>query len=619
MAWNSKTKIFGLPLVSAGFAAQGVFAFGFAGRGIFVIAQFGYGIFAITQFGFGVISISQFGFGFLVAGQFALGLIFALGQFALGFIATGINAGGYYRISGSGNIPHNFPILIDMVRLEPTPLLIWIGILIAIGLYLHSQRDKFRGKWKVGDIFRSRLRHSDQKIRIRALSDVTDTDKLVDILRSDPALSVKKAALKKISDNSLLVDLALDNNLNELHESIIKQISGEDNLLKIALQSRNATIANSLIKLIEGTTLLYAIIRDARLPSMKIAAALKIAKPDQPILAEIALGEKNAGVLNALLKPIKDRELLSRIASDAVSSEAKIIAINKLKKPSAEALYEVFLTEIKEDVREALIDRIRDDRVLARIISGDFSKNLKRAAIEQVRSKKTLQGLHTTVIDNFTRNIIEKQLGYLKPVYYSLKIEITCPYCSQPVFVNGPMKGTRCLSCLSSISLTSQFWREVRDCDFGVVRYLHNNQVIEKSGSHPKCLQCSETLDTDDIESGSRGSVTCASCGLGNSSFPVPEWFSLSRYADHLFCAEEEGQQQEQRDDIKPVSISCIKCGAPLEITVETPRNATCGYCNTVQYLPDPLWLSLHPVKKKHPWYIRCTYQERKRHRKLKR
>jgi len=45
---------------------------------------------------------------------------------------------------------------------------------------------------------------------------------------------------------------------------------------------------------------------------------------------------------------------------------------------------------------------------------------------------------------------------------------------------------------------------------------------------------------------------------------------------------------------------------------METPRNATCKYCTTVQFLPDPLWLSLHPVKIKQAWYIRSSYKDRK-------
>lgn len=53
------------------------------------------------------------------------------------------------------------------------------------------------------------------------------------------------------------------------------------------------------------------------------------------------------------------------------------------------------------------------------------------------------------------------------------------------------------------------------------------------------------------------------------------------------------------------IVIACLSCGAPLRVGSETPRNAACGYCGTMQYLPDPLWLLLHPAKKRVWWFIR--------------
>jgi hypothetical protein len=137
------------------------------------------------------------------------------------------------------------------------------------------------------------------------------------------------------------------------------------------------------------------------------------------------------------------------------------------------------------------------------------------------------------------------------------------------------------------------------------------NLVLEKTRKTPVCNKCDAPLNTDDIPKGSRKHLKCDSCGALNSTFPVPGWFKWSKNAEQIFCAEEEGVRSPGDEDIKPVAVSCIKCGAPLEITVETPRNASCKYCNTVQYLPDPLWLSLHPVKIKQSWYVRCSFKER--------
>ncbi len=74
---------------------------------------------------------------------------------------------------------------------------------------------------------------------------------------------------------------------------------------------------------------------------------------------------------------------------------------------------------------------------------------------------------------------------------------------------------------------------------------------------------------------------------------------------DSLKAAEKEFQhKQDDLEKIKPIAIKCISCGAVLHIDSETPRNTTCVHCDTMQYLPDGLWLSLHPVKKAKAWYM---------------
>jgi hypothetical protein len=175
---ETKTKIFGMPVFSFGFAAKGFIAVGFTGRGVITIAQFGYGIIAITQFGFGAVSISQFGFGLVAVAQGALGILLAIGQGALGFIAVGLNAKGYYSMAGPG-VWRNVPVVLNQAISNPAPLIVWASIWAVIFLFFWRQRDKFSLKMSVGDLFRSRKKHRDDRIRARAVSQLTDQEELL--------------------------------------------------------------------------------------------------------------------------------------------------------------------------------------------------------------------------------------------------------------------------------------------------------------------------------------------------------------------------------------------------------------------------------------------------------
>jgi len=53
------------------------------------------------------------------------------------------------------------------------------------------------------------------------------------------------------------------------------------------------------------------------------------------------------------------------------------------------------------------------------------------------------------------------------------------------------------------------------------------------------------------------------------------------------------------------VLFSCLGCGAALKVDARTPRLLACQYCEATSYLPDALWLRLHPAQRKRPfWFL---------------
>ena len=53
----------------------------------------------------------------------------------------------------------------------------------------------------------------------------------------------------------------------------------------------------------------------------------------------------------------------------------------------------------------------------------------------------------------------------------------------------------------------------------------------------------------------------------------------------------------------KPVLFSCLQCGAALRID-GTTRAVTCEFCSASNYLPDGVWMLLHPVPKPRPFHM---------------
>ncbi|HOD13699.1 MAG TPA: hypothetical protein PLA65_12975 [Spirochaetota bacterium] len=585
---ETRTKIFGMPVLSVGAFANGFIAIGWMGRGVITIAQFGYGLIAVTQFGFGVVSVSQFGVGIVAIAQGALGLFLAIGQGALGFISAGLSARGYYCISGPG-VWKNVPLVLAQTAANPLPFIIWAAGWALLFMFLWSQRDKLTFKMSLRDLFRSRKKHRDDRIRARAVSALTNQVELLNIVMNDPSEVVKKAALKNITDPDKLVKIA-------------KTVMSED-CAAVAIAALAST----------DTATLASIAGEAALPGARICAITRLSRADRTLLVRLACSEQDQAVLQSLVELIGDAPSLQQILREASSARAKIIALGALAEPDQAFLFDIVRNEKDLTVCEAAAYRITDTAILARIIRGDYHTAVRTAAIEQVEDKELLTKLAGEELPEPLNKAIAHRLGDLLPVYQALTIELTCPYCSQPVFVNGPLKKAHCQSCQRETAVTGPVWAAIRDAGYGVSSFTSPLRlVLEKRGGQPACSACGGHLPTNDLPKGKRATVQCPSCMKEHSSFPVPGWLAWSRNAELVLCAEEEGVRSPAEKEAKPVAISCIKCGAPLEITMETPRNATCKYCTTVQFLPDPLWLSLHPVKIKQAWYIRSSYKDRK-------
>ena len=611
MAWESKTKIFGLPLVSAGGNACGVFAFGFMGTGIFTIAQFGTGIIAITQFGVGIVSISQFGAGFFTVGQFALGLIFGFGQFALGFISVGLKAVGYYSADNSYTITRQFEVVQAEILEDPAALIYWSIFLSIIMIYLFFQRDKIVPDMSFWDIFQSKLKHSNPMIRRKGIKEITDQKKLFDIFNKDRSGIVKKAAIRKINDTEILLKISKGSYSNELKTIAIKKINNEMVLKEIVLLEKNKNITDLIISRINNTEMFVDIAINAGFAYAREKAVKSIS--DQALLKKIALVSESNELSKIIISKINDQIILEEILKSSALTSVKLHALKKINTNDDKFLSEIVLGNINVDICNAAIKIIKDQEIIAEIAISHNIDKIRETAINKLDNKKLLHSLFINDKNEIIRLSAKNRLHKIRPLYYMLKLQIDCPYCSQPIIINGPMLKTKCSSCTSIVKIHGRIWKKVLKAGPGITKVTSmNNLLIDKRIEPPACSNCGQYLETDDVPVNSSKDLKCDSCGNKNLSSPLPLWFKWARYGEHIFCAEKEGEEYKRDRKIKPVAISCIKCGAPLTITVDTPRNATCAYCNTVQYLPDPLWLSLHPVKIKQAWYIRFNYRASK-------
>ncbi len=204
-------------------------------------------------------------------------------------------------------------------------------------------------------------------------------------------------------------------------------------------------------------------------------------------------------------------------------------------------------------------------------------------------------------------SLLKSHGAELTSYFARYKINVNCTECGKLIALNGPYQILKCDFCLNENRLENEFWSDIFEESYS--EWSRDDTFnVEYEFCSPRCSECGNELDTAAIAE-SESKINCQKCGHENTNFPAPEWFTkIERHGlkpARIICGEREhGTAKKRYNKVKPIAFQCISCGAALTIDEDTPRNCTCSHCGTVQYLPDPLWKAIHPVKKRKDWYI---------------
>ncbi|MBN1184392.1 MAG: hypothetical protein JXB49_19025 [Bacteroidales bacterium] len=202
-------------------------------------------------------------------------------------------------------------------------------------------------------------------------------------------------------------------------------------------------------------------------------------------------------------------------------------------------------------------------------------------------------------------------------VFAGFECKTNCPSCGNTVIVNGPVKKTLCKSCQSTVNLSDNFWFNVFDDIPKSLQEMGQNEVAPKqvwTASYqlmmrfgnllPACPSCKTpyTKYPDQLTE-TTTSFACTECGTpGTISLPSNWLKSVAHGIVVLVNAATSEVGEEEESAIKPVIFSCPACSSALKVD-GTHRTVDCNYCNSSVYLPDDLWLRMHPVKTVKFWY----------------
>jgi DNA-directed RNA polymerase subunit RPC12/RpoP len=203
---------------------------------------------------------------------------------------------------------------------------------------------------------------------------------------------------------------------------------------------------------------------------------------------------------------------------------------------------------------------------------------------------------------------------------YTFRISLDCPHCRGGVPVNGFTNEVLCSNCLKPIELDQAWWDTHLDSETideamtfeeghgnSSTSLGGMNEKIDTGNRPPRCQDCkTEFPDALLASAVAKEGFACPGCKRHiRVRKATPLVLSLIPEADLIVHEDATGDNlgTDGAHAAEPVLFGCLSCGGGLPVDGST-RTPKCTHCGNANYLPDALWLRLHPAPTVHAFFV---------------
>jgi DNA-directed RNA polymerase subunit RPC12/RpoP len=202
-------------------------------------------------------------------------------------------------------------------------------------------------------------------------------------------------------------------------------------------------------------------------------------------------------------------------------------------------------------------------------------------------------------------------------LYACLELNVKCPKCDAPLPLNGPWEVAHCDHCQADVKIPHDYWTDT----LGDIISDVKNELSDGEGTQstifsdfnttllfgrlkPYCYECKEDFEPDE-DAEEPYLYVCKKCGNKIPVTPAPKWLRKKgcKAVKVVVYAELQSKAGDEGAAAEPIYFTCSKCGGALEVD-GTERVVPCEFCGIKVYVPDDLWLRLHPAKAKERWFV---------------
>lgn len=205
------------------------------------------------------------------------------------------------------------------------------------------------------------------------------------------------------------------------------------------------------------------------------------------------------------------------------------------------------------------------------------------------------------------------------------RIQANCPGCNTLHPVSSIIEGENCHKCGKYINLSELFDTNL----FGAAdreRYINGflNGSIEqlggagvgKTGSYKLtyesrgvyCEECFKPIADEAVLTAlnDKQPVVCPHCSHTMPIKPATPYMREFHPKIVAIVNDPQGYDKNEKNTGKSnmMVYSCMTCGGGLNLDEDSERNINCSYCGNDNYIPDSIWIKLHPDEKVQPFFV---------------
>ena len=153
--------------------------------------------------------------------------------------------------------------------------------------------------------FRSKLKHPDEQVRLRALQKLSDPNKIIQVACQDVSPTVRLEAVRKLSDPNHLAEVVKEGEGLDTRVQAVGRIQDQNLLAQILLERKNNDIMQAAFENLTDPEVLKVIAEDSRYNIATRRIAIENFA-DQSFLEDVAKNVTTPGVKEAALKRLSE-------------------------------------------------------------------------------------------------------------------------------------------------------------------------------------------------------------------------------------------------------------------------------------------------------------------------